>query len=63
MGIGHRLRGAVRQVHDLQPTMAQGNRPLRLKAPGVRAAWGQVVGDAFHGRKVRRLKIEAQLTS
>lgn len=43
--------------------MAQGNRPLSLKTPGVRPTRGQFVGNAFHGRKVRRLKVEAQFTS
>ena len=38
--------------------MAQGNRPLAMKAPGVGAAWGQVMGDSLYGRKVRRLLIE-----
>jgi hypothetical protein len=39
--------------------MAQGNRPLGMKTPCVRATWGQVMGDPFNGRQVRRLMIEA----
>jgi len=57
-GIDHRLGGAVRQVHDFQASMAQGNRPLGLEAPRVRAAWRQVMGDALHCCQVGRLVIE-----
>lgn len=38
--------------------MAEGNRPLAMKTPGIGAARGQVMGDSFYGRKVRRLLIE-----
>ena len=38
--------------------MAQGNRPLGMEAPGVGAAWGQVMGDALNRSQVGRLGIE-----
>ncbi|MNG15251.1 hypothetical protein D3C84_990650 [compost metagenome] len=56
--VDHRLRRAVRQVHDFQAPMAQGNRPLAMKSPGVGAARGQVMGDSFNGCKVCRLMIK-----
>jgi hypothetical protein len=54
--VDHRLRRAVRQVHDFQAAMAQGNRAL-MEAPGVGAARRQVMGDALH-RQVCRLMIK-----
>ncbi|KWV85267.1 hypothetical protein PFLmoz3_05211 [Pseudomonas fluorescens] len=59
MGVDHRLGRAVRQVHDLQAAVAQGNRPLGMKAPGVGASGGEVVRDAFYGCQVGRLMIKA----
>jgi len=58
LGVDHRLGGAVRQVHDFQASMAQGNRPLGMEAPRVRAAWRQVMGDSLHRCQVGRLVIE-----
>ncbi|MNZ54586.1 hypothetical protein D3C78_724900 [compost metagenome] len=52
--IDHRLRRTVGQVHDFQPAMAQGNRALAMKAPGVGATRGQVVGDSLNRGEVRR---------
>ena len=59
MGVDHRLGRAVRQVHDFQAAVAQGNRPLGMKTPGVGASGGEVVGDAFYGCQVGRLMIKA----
>ncbi|MNR40945.1 hypothetical protein D3C85_1592800 [compost metagenome] len=56
--VDHRLRRSVRQVHDFQAAMAQGNRPLAMETPGVRATGCQMMGDAFDGRQVGRLKIK-----
>jgi hypothetical protein len=39
--------------------MAKRNRPLGMETPRIRAARGQVVGDSFNGREVRRLMIKA----
>jgi len=39
--------------------MAQGNRPLAMETPGIRAAGGQVMGDSLNRREVRGLLIEA----
>jgi hypothetical protein len=30
-----------------------------MKTPGIRAAWGQMMGDAFYCGEVRRLVVEA----
>jgi hypothetical protein len=30
-----------------------------MKTPGIRAARGQVMGDSFNGREVRRLMVKA----
>lgn len=38
--------------------MAQGNRPLAMKTPGIRAARGQMMGDAFYRGEIRRLIVE-----
>lgn len=51
--VDHRLRRAVGQVHDLQAPMTEGNRPLAMEAPGIWAAWGQMVGDALNRSEIR----------
>jgi hypothetical protein len=38
--------------------MAEGNRPLAMKTPGIRAARGQMMGDAFYCGEVRRLVVK-----
>ncbi len=58
LSVDHRLGGAIRQVHDFQAAMAQGNRPLGMEAPRVRAAWRQMMGDALNRSQVGRLGIE-----
>ncbi|MNO50300.1 hypothetical protein D3C76_406710 [compost metagenome] len=50
--VDHRLRRAVRQVHDLQAPMAQGDRALAMEAPGIRASRGQVMGNALYRSQV-----------
>ncbi|MNE06546.1 hypothetical protein D3C80_991370 [compost metagenome] len=52
--IDHGLGRAVGQVHDFQSAMAEGNRPLAIKAPGVGAARCQVMGDPLDCGEVRR---------
>ncbi|MNE91091.1 hypothetical protein D3C80_1886630 [compost metagenome] len=52
--VDHRLRRAVGQIHDFQPAVAEGDRALAMKAPGVRAARRQVVSDALHSGQVGR---------
>ncbi|MNG19239.1 hypothetical protein D3C84_1033790 [compost metagenome] len=37
-GVQHGLPGGFGEVHDLQPSMAQGDRSLAVQAPGVWAA-------------------------
>lgn len=32
--------------------MAEGYRALAMEAPGIRAAWGQVMGNALYRRQV-----------
>ncbi|MNO51799.1 hypothetical protein D3C76_422010 [compost metagenome] len=56
--VDHRLRRTVRQVHDFQAAMAQGNRPLAVKTPGVGASRCQVMGDSLNGCKVCRLIVK-----
>lgn len=48
IAVDHRLRRAVRQVHDFQATMTKGNRPLAMKPPRIRAARRQLMGNAFN---------------
>ncbi len=43
--------------------MTERKRPLTIEATGVRAARGQVVGDAFNGGQIRRLIIKAKFAS
>ncbi|MNK76733.1 hypothetical protein D3C87_963100 [compost metagenome] len=58
LAVDHRLRRAVRQVHDFQATVTQGNRPLGMETPRVGAARGQVMGDSLDRCKVCRLLIK-----
>lgn len=62
IGIDHRLAGSFRQVHDLQPSMSEGDRTLGVEAPGVGATRGQVVGDAFDRCEVGCLVVETKLS-
>ncbi|MCY1293388.1 hypothetical protein D9M70_426470 [compost metagenome] len=59
VGVDHRLRRGVGQLHDLQPAVAEGDRGLGVEAPGVGAAGGHVVGDFFKRGQVGRLVVEA----
>ncbi|MNT38641.1 hypothetical protein D3C72_1748440 [compost metagenome] len=58
-GVQHGLPGGFGEVHDLQPSMAQGDRSLAVQAPRVRAAGREVVGDSIEGGQIGRLFVEA----
>ncbi|KPZ06452.1 hypothetical protein ALO94_200981 [Pseudomonas syringae pv. spinaceae] len=62
VAVDHRLRRAVRQVHDFQTAMPKGNRPLAMKPPRIRAARRQLMGNAFNSGKVRWLMVETKFT-
>ncbi len=61
--IDHRLAGRLTQIHDLQASMAEGQRPLAVETARVRAACGQVLGDAFNRGQIGGAVIETKFSS
>ncbi len=60
--LDHGLARSFRQIHDLQPAMAQGDRPLAVEAPGIGSALFEAVGNALHHADGCGLLIETKLS-